>query len=89
MEIGGRDQEGLETHDLKFKNISLLGKWDFKVLSQDEIWQTLLWKKSCRLTCIVTCILETRCLGLLEWPNGDEKISYSHMVCSQLGIARK
>jgi hypothetical protein len=44
MEIGGRDQEGLETHDLKFKNISLLGKWDFKVLSQDEIWQTLLWK---------------------------------------------
>jgi hypothetical protein len=37
-----KDQGGLGIHDLEFKNRALLGKWLFKLVSQDGVWQTLL-----------------------------------------------
>ena len=32
-------------HDLEVKNRSLLGKWLFKLLTEDGVWQTLLRRK--------------------------------------------
>jgi hypothetical protein len=35
----------LGVHDLEVKNSTLLGKWLFKPLTEDGVWQTLLKKK--------------------------------------------
>ena len=48
-----KDQGGLGIHDLDVKNRALLGKWLFKLLTEDGVWQTLLRKKhigSCALS---------------------------------------
>jgi hypothetical protein len=37
-----KDQGGLGIHDLQLKNFTLLGKWLFKLLTKDALWQTLL-----------------------------------------------
>jgi hypothetical protein len=37
-----KHQGGLGIHDLKVKNTALLGKWLFKLLTKDGMWQTLL-----------------------------------------------
>jgi hypothetical protein len=36
---------GLGIHDLEAKNTALLGKWLFKLLSEEGVWQTLLRRK--------------------------------------------
>jgi hypothetical protein len=36
---------GFGIHDIKVKNIALLSKWLFKLLTQDGVWQTLLKRK--------------------------------------------
>ena len=36
---------GLGIHDLEVKNRALLGKWLFNLLTEDEVWQTLLRRK--------------------------------------------
>ena len=40
-----KDQGGLDVHDLEAKNRALLGKWLFKLLSEEGVWQTLLRRK--------------------------------------------
>jgi hypothetical protein len=40
-----RDQGGLGIHDLEAKNIALLGKWLYKLLTEDGVWQILLRRK--------------------------------------------
>ena len=40
-----KDQGGLGIHDLEVKNRALLGKWLFKLLFKDGVWQTLLRRK--------------------------------------------
>jgi hypothetical protein len=40
-----KDQGGLGIHDLQVKNTALLGKWLFKLLTEDGECQTLLNKK--------------------------------------------
>jgi hypothetical protein len=40
-----KDQGGLGIHDLEVKNTSLIGKWHFKLLTEDGTWQTLLKRK--------------------------------------------
>ena len=37
-----KDYSGLGIHDLEVKNRALLGKWLFNLLTEDEVWQTLL-----------------------------------------------
>ena len=40
-----RDQGGLGIHDVEIKNRALLGKWLFKLLSEEMLWKTLLRSK--------------------------------------------
>jgi hypothetical protein len=40
-----KDQGGLGIHDLVVKNMALLGKWLFKLLTEDGTWQTILKKE--------------------------------------------
>jgi hypothetical protein len=40
-----KDQGGPRIQDLKVKNRALIGKWLFKLLTGDGIWQTLLRRK--------------------------------------------
>jgi hypothetical protein len=40
-----KDQGGLGVHDLEVKHSALLGKWLFKLLTEDGGWQTLLKRK--------------------------------------------
>ena len=40
-----KDQGGLGVHDLEVKNRALLGKWLFKLLTEQGVWQTLLRRK--------------------------------------------
>jgi hypothetical protein len=40
-----KDQGGLGIHDLEVKNTALLGKWLFRLLTEDGAWQTLLRRK--------------------------------------------
>jgi hypothetical protein len=40
-----KDQGGLGLHDLQVKNSALVGKWLFKLLNEDGVWQTMLRQK--------------------------------------------
>jgi hypothetical protein len=40
-----KNQGGLDIHDLEVKNTALLGKWLFRLLTEDGIWQTILRRK--------------------------------------------
>jgi hypothetical protein len=41
-----KDQGGLGIQDLKVKNTALLGKWLFRLLTEEGVWQTLLRRKN-------------------------------------------
>ena len=55
------DQGGLGIHDLQFKNTALLGKWLFKLLTEDGVWQTLLKRK----------YVGSKALSQVLWKPGD------------------
>jgi hypothetical protein len=40
-----KDQGGLGIHNLEVKNSSLLGRWLFKLLTEEDMWQTILKRK--------------------------------------------
>jgi hypothetical protein len=40
-----KDQGGLGIHNLEVKNTALLGKWLFKLLTEEGTWQTILKRK--------------------------------------------
>jgi hypothetical protein len=40
-----KDQGGLGVHDIQVKNSALLGKWLFKLLTEDSVWKSLLKRK--------------------------------------------
>jgi hypothetical protein len=40
-----KDQGGLGVHDLKIKNMVLLGKWLSMLLTKNEVWQTIIRRK--------------------------------------------
>jgi hypothetical protein len=52
---------GLGVHDLEVKNSILLGKWLFKLLTEDGVWQTLLKRK----------YVGTKALSQVLWKHGD------------------
>jgi hypothetical protein len=56
-----REQGGLGIHDLEVKNIALLGKWLFKLLTEDGVWQQLIRRK----------YVGSRALSQLYWKPGD------------------
>jgi len=56
-----KEQGGLGIHDLNVKNIALLSKWLFKLLSSDGTWQQLLRNK----------YLASKPLVQAEWKLGD------------------
>jgi hypothetical protein len=56
-----KDQGGLGVHDLQVKNTALLGKWLFKLLTEDGIWQTLLKRK----------YVGSKALSQVIWKLGD------------------
>jgi hypothetical protein len=56
-----KDQGGLGVHDLEVKNSALLGKWLFKLLTKDGVWQTLLKRK----------YIGSKALSQVIWKPGD------------------
>jgi hypothetical protein len=54
-----KDQGGLGIHDLEVRNTALLGKWLFRFLTEDGVWQTLLRQKICWLESFITGCMET------------------------------
>jgi hypothetical protein len=54
------DQGRLGIHDLQVKNTALLGKWLFKLLTEDGMWQTLLKRKYVGSKALSQVFLETR-----------------------------
>jgi hypothetical protein len=56
-----RDQGGLGIHDLEAKNIALLGKWLYKLLTEDGVWQILLRRK----------YVGSKALSQINWKPGD------------------
>jgi hypothetical protein len=56
-----KDQGGLGIHDLEVKNRALLGKWLFKLLSEEGIWQTILKRK----------YVGSKALSQVIWKPGD------------------
>ena len=68
-----KDQGGLGIHDLHIKNIALLSKWLFKLLTTEGTWQQLLRNK----------YLGSKPLIQVEWKNGD-----SHLWSSLMKVER-
>ena len=68
-----KDQGGLGIHDLHIKNIALLSKWLFKLLTTEGTWQQLLRNK----------YLGSKLLIQVEWKNGD-----SHFWSSLMKVKR-
>jgi hypothetical protein len=58
-----KNQGGLGIHDLSIKNTALLGKWLFKLLTSDGVWQQLLRNK----------YLGSVPLSQVEWKQGDSQ----------------
>jgi hypothetical protein len=56
-----KEQGGLGIIDLEAKNTALLGKWLFKLLTEDGVWQTLLRRK----------YLGSKTLSQMTWKPGD------------------
>jgi hypothetical protein len=56
-----KDQAGPGVQDLEVKNTSLLGKWIFKLLTNDGTWQTILKRK----------YIGSRALSQVLWKPGD------------------
>jgi hypothetical protein len=56
-----KDQGGLGIQDLEVKNTALLGKWLFRLLTEDGVWQTLLRQKYVGL----------KALSQVLWKPGD------------------
>ena len=56
-----KDQGGLGVHELEIKNRALLGKWIFKILSEEGVWQTLLRRK----------YVGSNALSQVHWKPGD------------------
>jgi hypothetical protein len=56
-----KDQSGLGFHDLEVINSALLGKWLFKLLTRNGVWQTLLKRK----------YIGSKALSQVHWKHGD------------------
>jgi hypothetical protein len=56
-----KDQGGLGIHDLEVKNTALLGKWFFKLLTEEGTWQTILKRK----------YIDQKALSQVLWKPGD------------------
>jgi hypothetical protein len=56
-----KDQGGLGIHDLEVKNTTILGKWLFRLLTEDGVWQTLLRRK----------YVGSKALSQVVWKPGD------------------
>ena len=68
-----KDQGGLGIHDLNLKNIALLSKWLFKLLTTDGTWQQLLRNK----------YLASKPLVQVDWKPGDSHFWSSLMKVKQ------
>jgi hypothetical protein len=56
-----KDQGGIGIHDLEVKNTALLGKWLFRLLTEDGTWQTILKRK----------YVGSRAISQVLWKPGD------------------
>jgi hypothetical protein len=56
-----KDQGGLGIPDLEVKNTALLGKWLFKLLTEERTWQTILKRK----------YIGQKALSQVLWKPGD------------------
>src|SRR6266540_1202229 len=68
-----KDQGDLGIHDLNIKNIALLSKWLFKLLTLEGTWQQLLRNK----------YLVSQPLVQAEWKPGDSRFLFSLMKAKQ------
>src|SRR6266540_6268437 len=68
-----KDQGGLGIHDLRIKNIALLSKWLFKLLTSEGTWQQLLRNK----------YLGSQLLVQSDWKSGDSHFWSSLMKVKQ------
>jgi hypothetical protein len=69
-----KNQGALGIHDLDTKNIALLSKWLFRLLTTDGTWQQILRNK----------YLYSKPLSQAQWKNGD-----SHFWASLMKVKRK
>jgi hypothetical protein len=79
---------GLGVHDLEVKNSALLGKWLYKLLTEDGVWQTMVRRK----------YIGDKSLSQILWKPGDSyfwdglmatKKFSSDMVLSLLRMDRR
>jgi hypothetical protein len=68
-----KEQGGLGIHNLKIKNIALLSKWLYKLLTSDGTWQQILRIK----------YLGSKPISQVQWKNGDSHFWASLMKVKQ------
>jgi hypothetical protein len=64
---------GLGVHDLEVKNLALLGKWLFKLLTEDGVWQTLFKRKYVGTKALSQVLWKPRDSHFLGRPDGYEE----------------
>src|SRR4051812_39469694 len=65
---------GLGIHDLQVKNTALLGKCLFKLLTEDGVWQTMLWRK----------YVGSKAVSQVVWKAGDSHFWAGLMATKKL-----
>ena len=68
-----KDQGGLGIHSLELKNIALLSKWLYRLLTTNGTWQQLIRNK----------YIGTKPLVQVQWKNGDSHFWASLMKTKQ------
>ena len=64
-----KNQSGLGIHNLELKNVALLNKWLYRLLTTDGTWQQIIRNK----------YLETKPLVQVQWKSGDSRFWASLM----------
>jgi hypothetical protein len=73
VECSPKDQGGLGIHDLEIENTALLGKLLFKLLTEEEAWQTIL-KRNILAKKHYLRFFGNRGFTFLGWTHGNRKV---------------
>jgi hypothetical protein len=69
-----KDQGELGIHNLEVKNTALLGKWLFKLLTEEGMWQTILKRKYIGPKALSQVLWKPGDSHILGWAHGNKEV---------------
>jgi hypothetical protein len=74
-----KDQGGLGIHNLEVNNTAVLGKWLFKLLTEEGTWQTILKRKYIGPKAL-SQVLWNRVIHIFGRTHGNKEVFFWHVL---------